>query len=362
MKFIDEARIFVQSGNGGAGCASFHREKFVPRGGPDGGDGGDGGSVIFEATTRLSTLMDFRYQSHYEAPNGAAGSSKKKYGAAGADLIIPVPVGTQILDEKGVCLCDLTWPDQQYVAAEGGRGGRGNARFATSTRQAPDHAQPGEEGSELWLNLELQVLADVGLLGFPNAGKSTLIRNISNATPRVEDYPFTTLVPNLGVVAHYSRRFVVADLPGLIEGAHAGRGLGDRFLKHLSRTRVLAYVLAVQGEHPPLESFLKLRQEVLKYDADLMNRPIVIVFSKCDLLTEGSEWEAEAAEQENKVRAQLASENISATIVRTSGITGMGMPPLLDALTSALEEAGMWRDVQVAPKTSFHPLDSKKDS
>lgn len=334
----------------------------MPRGGPDGGDGGDGGSVIFEATTGLSTLMDVRYQTHYEAQDGAAGSSKKKYGPGGADLIISVPVGTQLLDEKGACICDLTWPDQQYVAAKGGRGGRGNARFATATRQAPDHAQPGETGTELWLNLELQVLADVGLLGFPNAGKSTLIRNISNATPRVEDYPFTTLVPNLGVVAHYTRRFVVADLPGLIEGAHAGRGLGDRFLKHLSRTRVLAYVLAVQGEKPPLESFLKLREEVLKYDKDLLNRPIVIVFSKCDLLTEGSDWAAEANQQEESLKEQLAKENISAKIVRTSGITGSGMHSLLDAFTSALEQAGMWRGAKPAPKATFHPLDSQEES
>ena len=216
MKFIDEVEIQVVAGHGGAGQVSFRREKFAPRGGPDGGDGGKGGDVVLRATDRMSTLLDYHYKDHYAAPRGHSGDKSRRTGASGEDLILPVPVGTRVIDLDGTILCDLVEDEQDFILAAGGRGGRGNARFATARRQSPDFAQPGEEGEECAVKLELVVLADVGLVGFPNAGKSSLVRSVSKATPKVADYPFTTLTPNLGVVEQHGRRFVIADLPGLI--------------------------------------------------------------------------------------------------------------------------------------------------
>jgi len=244
MDFIDESRIFVKAGNGGNGCCSFRREKFIPKGGPDGGDGGNGGDVIIEASPHYHTLLDQRYHPHYKAQRGQHGKGKNCTGRSGEDLVIHVPVGTQVRDfESGEVVADLVQAGQRMVAARGGRGGRGNARFVTSTRQAPKNCEPGTEGEERSFKLVLKLLADVGLVGFPNAGKSTLISKISSARPKIADYPFTTLVPNLGMVRHKGADFVVADIPGIIEGAHEGVGLGLRFLRHIERTRILLYLV-----------------------------------------------------------------------------------------------------------------------
>ena len=243
--FIDQARIFVKGGDGGNGCVAFRREKYVAMGGPFGGDGGRGGSVIFEADQGLSTLMDFRYNKHFKAKRGQHGKGKNQHGAGGEDLLVRVPVGTIIRDDDtGEILADLTTHGQQCVVAHGGRGGRGNSRFASSTHKAPSMAENGEPGEERWIRLELKLLADVGLVGFPNAGKSTFISRVSAARPKIADYPFTTLVPNLGVVVTRDKEsFVIADIPGLIEGAHQGAGLGHDFLRHIERTRVLLFIL-----------------------------------------------------------------------------------------------------------------------
>ncbi len=242
--FIDECRILVKAGDGGRGCSSFRREKFVPRGGPDGGDGGRGGSVILEGDAGMSTLLDAHHRKHYRVERGTHGRGARKHGRAGADEIIRIPVGTIVCnDETGDLLAEILEQGQRYVAASGGIGGRGNAKFATPTRRAPTHAEPGRPGEELTLRLELKVLADVGIVGFPNAGKSTLISRVSAARPRIASYPFTTLQPHLGMVEVGDARFVIADIPGLVPGAHRGAGLGDRFLRHIERTRVLLHLI-----------------------------------------------------------------------------------------------------------------------
>lgn len=250
--FIDRARIYVKAGDGGNGCVSFRREKYIPAGGPDGGDGGRGGSVVLIADPNLATLIDFRYRKHFKAENGEHGRGKNQFGKDGEDLLIRVPPGTVVTHgETGELIADLAKPGQKLIAAVGGRGGRGNTRFTTSTRQAPAFAERGEKGAELWINLELKLIADVALVGYPNAGKSTLIAAVSAAKPKIADYPFTTLVPNLGVVSlGLGQSFVVADVPGLIEGAHRGVGLGHDFLRHIERTRVIVHVVdtaAVEG-------------------------------------------------------------------------------------------------------------------
>jgi GTP-binding protein len=344
MKFIDEARIFLRSGHGGKGCVCFLREKFMPRGGPNGGNGGKGGDVIFRANSQLDTLLDFRYQKEYLAPDGNNGEPHDKSGADGADLIVPVPIGTRILEKSGKLIADLTEHGQDFVVAKGGRGGKGNAHFKSATRQAPTYAQPGEDGEDLWAFLELQLIADVGLLGFPNAGKSTLVRAISSATPKVADYPFTTLVPNLGVIKHHERRFVMADLPGLIEGAHEGKGLGDRFLRHLSRNRVLLYVLATDGELAPPEAYDALRYEVGKHQAELLSRPFVIALSKCDIAPTGTELgdAVEAWTEALKTKVQEETGENFMGLVHISGITRLGLPALLKLLHDALVSSGRW--------------------
>jgi GTP-binding protein len=286
MKFVDYAEIFVQAGRGGRGCVSFRREKYVPRGGPDGGDGGRGGHVIFRASKDLNTLLDFRYRREYRAMNGQHGMGQRMHGRDGEDLIVPVPLGTVIRDrETGAVIADLITDTEEFLSVRGGRGGQGNQHFATATRQVPRFAQPGEEGEEKHLVLELKLLADVGLVGLPNSGKSTLISAISSARPKIADYPFTTLVPNLGVVKFGDyKSFVVADIPGLIEGAHLGAGLGFQFLRHIERTRIFLHLIDVSdmSEADPLEQYQKIRRELSLYSEDLISRRHAVVASKID--------------------------------------------------------------------------------
>ncbi len=296
MKFIDEVKIYVKAGDGGRGCLSFRREKFVPLGGPDGGDGGRGGDVMLEVDMALSTLLDLRYKQHLKAQNGAPGMGKNMHGKSGDDLIIKVPPGTLVYDdETGELLADLTEAGQGFLLLKGGQGGRGNARFLTSTNRAPRHTQPGTPGEERILRLQLKLLADVGLVGLPNAGKSTLISCVSAARPKIADYPFTTLVPNLGVVRYSDfRSFVMADIPGLIEGASDGQGLGARFLRHIERTDLFLHLVDLSGlqQGDPLENFDKINHELARYKQTLSERPMLVVFTKQDI-TEVRERTAE---------------------------------------------------------------------
>lgn len=285
--FIDQARIYVKSGDGGDGVVRFRREKYIPAGGPAGGDGGRGGSIYFVVDEGLSTLMDFRYRRKYVAPSGQAGQSKKMAGKDGEDLEIKVPPGTLVKDaETGKVLLDLTIPNSRVLALRGGRGGRGNPHFTTSTRQAPSFAERGEPGKELWLKLELKLLADVGLVGYPNVGKSTLLSVVSAARPKVANYPFTTLTPNLGVVSlEPGHAFVMADIPGLIEGAHEGVGLGTDFLRHIERTRLLLHLVDAAGVdgRDPVDDYAKINEELRLYSPDLADCPQILVANKADL-------------------------------------------------------------------------------
>ena len=287
MKFVDEVRIHVKAGDGGNGCISFRRERFIPKGGPNGGDGGKGGDVILEASAQLSTLLDLSYPQQFRAPKGSHGKGKDQTGRNGEDLIISVPTGTLVRDdETGEVLQDLLMEGQRFVAAQGGRGGRGNTRFATSTRRAPRIAEKGEEGQNRWLRLELKLLADVGLIGYPNVGKSTLLSKISSARPKIASYPFTTLSPNLGVVARADHKpFVVADIPGLIEGASKGLGLGLRFLRHIERTRLLVHLLDMTEGRPqnPLEDFRALNSELEAHQPALSRKKQIVAVNKIDV-------------------------------------------------------------------------------
>jgi GTPase len=281
---IDQAQIVVKAGDGGSGILSFRREKFVPNGGPDGGDGGRGGDVYIKVDSSLNTLLEFRYKRIFKAQKGAHGSGALKSGKSGVALYIPVPRGTVIKDADGEVLADLVEEGQEWMAAKGGRGGWGNSHFATPTNRAPRKFYPGNDGEEVTLNLELKLLADVGLVGLPNAGKSTLLSRMSNARPKIADYPFTTLEPHLGIVAAGEHRsFIMADLPGLIEGAHAGKGLGLRFLKHIERTRVLIVLVDVTSQDPAADVAV-LENELREYDPELLKRPRLLVASKADLI------------------------------------------------------------------------------
>lgn len=287
MKFIDEALIKVQSGDGGSGCVSFRRERFVPKGGPDGGDGGKGGDVILEATSQKRTLYHFRFKRQFKAENGKNGQGKQKTGRNGEDLVIPIPPGTVVTNtETGKLVKDFVDSEERYVIAKGGRGGQGNKRFATSTNRTPRFAQPGEPGESLSLQLELKLLADVGIIGLPNAGKSSLTRAISAATPEVGSYPFTTLTPVLGVVrTEMSEPFVIADIPGLIEGAHKGAGLGIQFLRHIERTRMLIHMIDASEIDPedPLAAYKTVNNELVLYNKILAKRPQIVVLNKTDV-------------------------------------------------------------------------------
>jgi len=281
--FIDEAEIEVIAGTGGSGCMSFRREKYIALGGPDGGDGGRGGNIIIVGDDGMNTLMDTRYHKVYKAKRGVHGKSARKTGKNGSDVTIPVPLGT-IISENSDVIGEILEPGQKLVVAHGGRGGRGNARFATPTNQAPREWEPGDEGERKILKLELKLLADIGLVGLPNAGKSTLISVVSSARPKIADYPFTTLIPNLGIVkCHEFHSFVMADIPGLIEGSHAGKGLGDRFLRHIERTRGLLYLIEIT-EANPLKVYRTLRSEIEKFNLAVLSKPQLIIITKRDLL------------------------------------------------------------------------------
>lgn len=287
--FVDRARIFIKSGKGGDGAVSFRREPFVPEGGPDGGDGGKGGDVIFQADENLRTLMDFRYKRKYEAENGQNGMKKKRYGKNGQDLVIKVPVGTVVIDEaSGLVMQDLTENGQSFVAAKGGKGGKGNVKYTTSTRQAPNFAEAGGFAKEREIILEMKLIADVGLVGFPNVGKSTLLSVSTSAKPKIANYHFTTIAPNLGVVQIYDTSFVMADIAGIIEGAHQGAGLGHKFLKHIERTKVLIHVVDVSGSEgrDPIEDFDKINRELEQYSPKLMKKPQIVAANKIDLISE----------------------------------------------------------------------------
>lgn len=325
--FLDQTKIFIKSGNGGSGAVRFRREKYVPRGGPDGGDGGRGGHIIMEATHDLNTLSNFRYQQHFRAENGDPGSGINSSGKAGEDLLIKVPVGTLIKNaDNGRIIADLTEPGVQAIILKGGRGGRGNSHFATSTRQTPQFAEKGEPGVELALELELKLLADVGLIGFPNVGKSSLLAKISAARPKVADYPFTTLEPNLGVVDHKSESFVAVDIPGLIEGAHQGVGLGHQFLRHIERTRLLIHIvdLSELSGRDPYQGYLKINEELELYNPELANKEQIIAVNKMDLPDSRVTWET--------FKSQIAPK----TAFPISAATSEGIDSLLNMVIQKL--------------------------
>jgi GTP-binding protein len=332
MRFVDEVVVEVRGGDGGNGAVAFRREKYVPLGGPAGGDGGDGGDVIFRADERLSTLLDLRYRKRVLAERGENGRGKDQYGKAGSDLIVRVPVGTQVFDAAtGAQVADLDAKDKEHVAAAGGRGGRGNIHFATPEDRAPRRAEPGTPGEQRQLRLELKLLADVGLLGYPNVGKSTLISRLSRARPKIADYPFTTLVPNLGVVSlGEERSFVMADIPGLIEGAADGAGLGTRFLKHVERCRVLLHIVTLDADpdRAPLRDFDVLVAELARFDAELAKRPMIVGVSKLDL--------PDVKKRLSVIKKGMAKRGID-TVIPFSAATGEGIDALLYALGDLLE-------------------------
>ena len=284
MKFLDQAKIYVKAGDGGSGSASFRREKFIEFGGPDGGDGGDGGSVVLIAATNLNTLIDFRFQQHFKAEKGRNGMGKKKSGRAGNDLFLKVPVGTQIFEEDNNTLIeDLKKNGQKIIVAQGGKKGLGNVRFKSSTNRAPKKKTDGTKGESFWIWLQLKVIADVGIIGMPNAGKSSLLSVLTKAKPKIANYPFTTLDPNLGVTNYSDKEVTLADIPGLIEGAHEGTGLGDKFLRHIERCKSLIHLIDITDEDI-LENYLKIRKELSKYSSNLLNKKEIIVFNKIDMI------------------------------------------------------------------------------
>lgn len=327
--FIDRVKVFVKGGRGGNGVVAFRREKYIPHGGPDGGDGGNGGDVVLLVTGEKNTLIDLSYRPHLRAANGVHGQGKRKHGKNSDPLYVKVPVGTVIKDESGTTLADLDRPGMKVVVARGGRGGRGNARFTTSRRRAPDFAEKGEPGEERTLILELKLLADVGFVGFPNAGKSTLLSRISAATPKIADFPFTTLIPQLGVVyLGDERSFVAADLPGIIENAHQGAGLGHQFLKHIERTRVLLFIVDLSGAEgrDPYQDYVNLKKELELFQHELLAKPRVIAANKLDLPF--------AEEKLHHFRSRVSD----APVFPISAVTGAGIKPLLQELHNLIQK------------------------
>jgi GTP-binding protein len=329
MKFLDEAKVYIRSGDGGNGCLAFRREKFIEFGGPSGGNGGRGGDVLAVAVEGLNTLIDYRYQQHYTAQNGRPGMGKDRHGAGGSDIVMKVPVGTQIYEEDGeTLLADLTGVGQRAVLAKGGNGGFGNAHFKSSTNRAPRHTNPGQPGEERTIRLRLKLIADAGIVGLPNAGKSTFLAAVSAARPKIADYPFTTLHPQLGVVGIDGREFVLADIPGLIEGAHEGLGLGDRFLGHVERCRVILHLVDGTGEHAG-KAYETVRTELAAYGGGLADKAEVVALNKADALT------PEALKQQV---ARLKRAAGRAPLV-VSAATGAGVPEVLRALIKVIDDA-----------------------
>jgi GTP-binding protein len=339
MKFLDEAKVYIRSGDGGNGCVSFRREKFIEFGGPNGGDGGKGGDVIAEAVEGLNTLIDYRYQQHFKAGKGGGGMGKDRHGANGANAVLKVPAGTQIYEEDGeTLLADLTHAGQRIVLARGGNGGFGNAHFKTSTNRAPRHANPGQAGQELTIRLRLKLIADAGIVGLPNAGKSTLLAAVSAAKPKIADYPFTTLHPQLGVVEIDGREFVLADIPGLIEGAHQGSGLGDRFLGHVERCRVLLHLVDGTTEDAGA-AYNTVRAEIEAYGHGLADKPEVVALNKSDALTPeqlGQQTARLCRAMERNARAhRRPKSHMKARVL--SAVTGAGIPDMLRNLMGEID-------------------------
>jgi len=326
MQFLDQAKVYVRSGDGGNGSVSFRREKFVEFGGPDGGDGGRGGDVIVECVANLNTLLDYRYRQHFKAKKGGHGMGQNRSGAKGADVVLQVPPGTQIFEEDGETLiADLTKPGERVVLARGGNGGFGNTRFKSSTNQAPRHANPGQKGEELSIWLQLKLIADAGLVGLPNAGKSTFLAAVSAAKPKIADYPFTTLHPNLGVVRVDSTDFVLADIPGLIEGASEGAGLGDRFLGHVERTAVLLHLVDATLDDPA-EAYRIIRGEVEAYGGGLAEKPEIVALSKADAVPKA----------ELRKKAKAVAKVAGAEPLILSAVSGEGVTEALRAIAAAI--------------------------
>jgi GTPase len=339
MKFLDEAKVYIRSGDGGNGCVSFRREKFIEFGGPNGGDGGKGGDVIADAVEGLNTLIDYRYQQHFYAKNGGGGMGKDRHGANGADAVLKVPVGTQIYEEDGeTLLADLAERGQRAVLARGGNGGFGNAHFKSSTNRAPRRANPGQPGQEHTIRLRLKLIADAGIVGLPNAGKSTFLAAVSAAKPKIADYPFTTLQPQLGVVEIDGREFVLADIPGLIEGAHEGVGLGDRFLGHVERCRVLLHLVDGTGGDAGA-AYKTVRAELTAYGQGLADKSEIVALNKADALTAG-----EIKEQTARLKRAAKKQPFV-----MSAVSGEGVPEVLRALIAVIEKA---RGREVEPKTA----------
>lgn len=351
--FIDTAKIFVKSGDGGHGCISFRREKYVPLGGPDGGDGGRGGDVVFKVDTNITTLLDFKYKKKFVADKGTNGEGSKCYGKDGSKLIIKVPMGTIIRDiETNKIMADLSHSDDEFVVCRGGKGGKGNVKFATPTRQAPNFAEPGMPGEERWVGLELKLLADVGLLGFPNVGKSTFLSVVTKAKPKIANYHFTTLKPNLGVVAVKGiEPFVMADIPGIIEGASEGVGLGIDFLRHIERTRLLIHVIDISGleGRNPIEDFKKINEELKKYNVKLWDRPQIVVANKCDMLYDESVYE------NFKKAVQEMGYN---KVFKMSAATSQGIEAVMQEASKLLKEIPL-TDLEIADDERFIPEEKR---
>jgi GTPase len=345
MKFLDEAKVYIRSGDGGNGCVSFRREKFIEFGGPNGGDGGKGGDVVAEAVDGLNTLIDYRYQQHFTAKNGGGGMGKDRHGANGADAVLKVPVGTQIYEEDGeTLLADLTETGQRVLLARGGNGGFGNAHFKSSTNRAPRRANSGQPGEEHTIRLRLKLIADAGIVGLPNAGKSTFLAAVSAAKPKIADYPFTTLSPQLGVVDVDGREFVLADIPGLIEGAHEGVGLGDRFLGHVERCRVLLHLIDGTGGHAG-EAYKTVRAELSAYGEGLDEKPEVVALSKADAMSA------------DDIKQQVARLKRAAkrTPLVVSAVSGEGVKEVLRTLLKIIEDARHGTDATRAPHVAWRP-------
>ena len=315
MKFLDQTKIYLKAGNGGSGSASFRREKFIEFGGPDGGDGGDGGSIVFIADKNLNTLIDFRYQQHLKAEKGHNGKGKKKTGKSGKDLILKVPVGTQIFEEDDNTLIDdLTKPEQKTIVAKGGKGGLGNVRFKSSTNRAPRKKTEGGEGESLWIWLQLKVIADIGIIGMSNSGKSSLLSVLTSAKPKIANYPFTTINPNLGVANYNNKEITLADIPGLIEGAHEGIGLGDKFLRHIERCKNILHLIDITNKNM-LESYFKVRKELAKYSNKLIKKKEIVVFNKIDM----------ASAEEINEKTNLFKKELKKNIYTLSALKHIGL-------------------------------------